>query len=134
MSSPSTNQYNTQWGETIISSYPKSTPALARLQQAVKALPSFFRKTRNPLLPRSILTLFAHVASALFLLEHAVWARANSEPSAPTDIAVFERWVDGLTGILDEIKDLDHDNEKGVQERMRVNTLVVGAVEEKAKL
>ncbi|KAJ7922671.1 acyl-CoA dehydrogenase NM domain-like protein [Mycena leptocephala] len=73
-------------------------PALARLQQAVKALPSFFRKTRNPLLPRSILTLFAHVASAIFLLEHAVWARANSEPSVPTDIAVFERWVDGLTG------------------------------------
>ncbi|KAJ7866980.1 acyl-CoA dehydrogenase NM domain-like protein [Mycena olivaceomarginata] len=68
-----------QWAQTIISSAPKQTPAIARLQDAVAALPSLFHKTLNPLLPRSILTLFGHVASALFLLEHATWARNNSE-------------------------------------------------------
>ncbi|KAJ6564529.1 hypothetical protein B0H19DRAFT_1233404 [Mycena capillaripes] len=119
-----------QWGQSIISSYPKKSPALTRLQQAVTDLPSFFRMTRNPLLPRSILILFAHVASALFLLEHAVWARATGEPGAATDIASFERWVDGLKGALDEIAEL----EEGVEERIRVNELVVGAADAKAKL
>ncbi|KAJ6564478.1 hypothetical protein B0H19DRAFT_1141190 [Mycena capillaripes] len=120
-----------QWGQSIISSYyPKKSPALTRLQQVVIDLPSFFRRTRNPLLPRSILILFAHVASALFLLEHAVWARATGEPGAATDIASFERWVDGLKGALDEIADL----EEGVEERIRVNELVVGVVDVKVKL
>lgn len=43
---------------------------------------------------------------------------------------VFERWVEGLKGVLDEIEELEGD----VQERIRVNGLVVGAVEAKAKL
>jgi len=122
-----------EWAQTVISSAPKKmqTPALARLQDAVNALPSLFRKTHNPLLPRSILTLFGHVASALFLFEHAVWARKNSEPSAETDTAVFERWVDGLKAVLDEISEL----EGNVEERIRVNGLAVAVeVDAKAKL
>ncbi|KAJ6481448.1 acyl-CoA dehydrogenase NM domain-like protein [Mycena vitilis] len=118
-----------QWGEAIVSSYPKKIPALAHLQQALADLPAFFRKTRNPLVSRSILILFAHVASAVFLLEHAVWSRANSEPEAAADIAVFERWVDGLKRVIDEIAGL----EEGVEERIRVNGLVVGAADAKAK-
>ncbi|KAF8176435.1 acyl-CoA dehydrogenase NM domain-like protein [Mycena galopus ATCC 62051] len=119
-----------QWAQSIISSAPKiRTSAIARLQEAVTALPALFRKTLNPLLPRAILTLFGHVASALFLLEHAAWTCASSEPSAAVDIAVFERWVDGCKPILDEIADL----EEGVEERIRVNGIVVGAMD-KAKL
>ncbi|KAJ7779070.1 acyl-CoA dehydrogenase NM domain-like protein [Mycena metata] len=118
-----------QWGQEIISSAPKKSPVLSRLQQALTDLPSLFRKTRNPLLPRSILTLFATISSSLFLLEHAVWARATGEPEADTDLAVFERWVEegGLKGTLDEIKDL----EVAGEDRIRVNGLLVG---EKAKL
>ncbi|KAJ7220807.1 acyl-CoA dehydrogenase NM domain-like protein [Mycena pura] len=120
-----------QWGQAIISSAPKTlqTPALAHLQHALSALPSLFRKTRNPLLPRSILTLFAHVASALFLLEHAVWARNNGEPDAAVDGAVFVRWVEegGMKGTLEEIAGLDRDGEESVEERIRENEMVVGA-------
>ncbi|KAJ7038422.1 acyl-CoA dehydrogenase NM domain-like protein [Mycena alexandri] len=121
-----------QWGQEIISSAPKGSPVLSRLQHALNDLPSFFRKTRNPLLPRSILTLFATISSSLFLLEHAVWARATGELEADTDLAVFERWVEegGLKGTLDEIKDL----EAAGEDRIRVNGLLVGAAAEKAKL
>ncbi|KAJ7131437.1 acyl-CoA dehydrogenase/oxidase [Mycena epipterygia] len=121
-----------QWGQAIIASSPNKTPTLARLQKVVADLPVFFRKTRNPLLPRCILILFAQVASALFVLEHAVWTRANDEPSASTDREVFERWVEegGMKATLDDIAGL----EEGVEERIQVNGRLVGAVDEKAKL
>lgn len=45
---------------------------------------------------------------------------------------MFERWIDELKPILDEIADLDR--EGGLEERIRVNALVVGAVDAKAKL
>ncbi|KAK7016880.1 acyl-CoA dehydrogenase NM domain-like protein, partial [Favolaschia claudopus] len=111
-----------QWGQTIISSAPKKTPAIAYLQQTLTELPTIFRKTLNPLLPRSILILFGHVASSLFLLEHAIWSRSHDESKAETDMVVFERWVGGLGQILNEIRSL----EEGVEERIRVNGLVVG--------
>ncbi|KAF7377376.1 Acyl-CoA dehydrogenase NM domain-like protein [Mycena sanguinolenta] len=49
-----------QWAQTIIASAPKNktTAALPRLQAAVASLPALFRKTRNPLIPRALLTLF----------------------------------------------------------------------------
>ncbi|KAJ7489029.1 acyl-CoA dehydrogenase/oxidase [Mycena latifolia] len=123
-----------QWGQKIIASSAEKTAGLAHLQKAVADLPAIFRKTGNPLLPRSILTLFAHLASALFLLEHAVWARANREPSADTDRAAFERWVEegGLKATLEEIAGL----EEGVEERIKANEMLVGRVDEseRAKL
>ncbi|KAJ7176895.1 acyl-CoA dehydrogenase NM domain-like protein [Mycena filopes] len=114
-----------QWGQQIISSAQKKSPALSRLEQTLTSLPALFRQTRNPLLPRSILTLFATTASALFLLEHAVWARATGEAEAATDLAVFERWVEegGMQATLDEIRDL----EAAGEDRIRVNGLLVGA-------
>ncbi|KAJ7687739.1 hypothetical protein B0H17DRAFT_1069592 [Mycena rosella] len=123
-----------QWGTEIIASSVEKTPGATRLEKAVIDLPMLFRKTGNPLLPRSILTLFAYVASGLFLLEHAVWARAHHESSADIDRDVFERWVEegGLKGTLEEIAGL----EKGVEERIRSNERLVGRVDEpeKAKL
>ncbi|KAJ7445988.1 acyl-CoA dehydrogenase NM domain-like protein [Mycena galericulata] len=122
-----------KWGQAIISSAPNKTPSLARLQQVLTNLPSIFRKTQNPLIGRSLLTLFAQIACALYLLEHAVWARATSEPSAATDIAVFERWVEegGLRVTLAEIAGL----EVGVEERIKVNKQMVAVpMDEKAKL
>ncbi|KAJ6482634.1 acyl-CoA dehydrogenase/oxidase [Mycena sanguinolenta] len=118
-----------QWAQTIISSAPKknqNTPAITHLQATVASLPALFRKTRNPLLPRALLTLFGHISSALFLLEHAVWARTNNEPSMEADTAVFERWVEGLKPILNEVADLDLEDGEKVAERMRANGLVVG--------
>ncbi|KAF7313972.1 Acyl-CoA dehydrogenase NM domain-like protein [Mycena chlorophos] len=116
-----------QWGQTIISSVSKKTPAVALLEQTLADLPATFRKTRNPLLGRPILTLLGHVASALFLLDHAVWARRNEEPTFIADAAVFERWVEegGLKDALREIELLDRQDM--VEERIRDNLLLVGS-------
>ncbi|KAJ6598145.1 acyl-CoA dehydrogenase NM domain-like protein [Mycena vulgaris] len=130
-----TIEYFCQWAQEIIASSALKTPGLEHLQKAVISLPALFLKTRNPLLPRSILSLFAHIASALFLLEHAIWARVNGEPSADTDWAVFERWVEegGLKVTLEEIAGLDNG---GIEERISLNERLVGRVDdpERAKM
>ncbi|KAJ7028823.1 acyl-CoA dehydrogenase NM domain-like protein [Mycena alexandri] len=83
-----------QWGQEIISSAPKGSPVLSRLQHALNDLPSFFRKTRNPLLPRSILTLFATISSSLSFLNMPSGRARLASLKADTDLAVFERWVE----------------------------------------
>ncbi|KAJ6607706.1 acyl-CoA dehydrogenase/oxidase [Mycena sp. CBHHK59/15] len=120
-----------QWAQTIIASSDQ-TPGIAYLQSVVAELPSRFRKTGNPLLARPILILFGNVACALFLLEHAVWARTSGEPSASTDRAVFERWVEegGMKATLVDIAAL----EKGVEERIAVNEKMVCGPNDRAKL
>ncbi|KAJ7054216.1 acyl-CoA dehydrogenase NM domain-like protein [Mycena amicta] len=120
-----------QWGQTVISSAPKKTPSIALLEKSLSDLPATFLKTRNPLLGRTILSLFGHVSSALFLLEHAVWARRNDEPSFIADTAVFERWVEegGLRETLQEITILDKQDSLG--QRIRDNMLLVGSVDAK---
>ncbi|KAF7324586.1 Acyl-CoA dehydrogenase NM domain-like protein [Mycena kentingensis (nom. inval.)] len=118
------------WGQSIISSALKQTPSIAFLQQTLAALPDIFLKTRNPLLPRAILTLFGHVASALYLLEHAVWAR-KSDPPEPTyvaEMAIFERWVEegGMKVALRELELLNKQGADKVEQRVQDNLLLVG--------
>ncbi|KAJ7100843.1 acyl-CoA dehydrogenase NM domain-like protein [Mycena belliarum] len=122
-----------QWGQGIIVSSPVKTAGVMYLNKVVLDLPAIFRKTGNPLLPRSILTLFGTAASALFLLEHAVWARANKEPTADTDRTAFERWVEegGMRSTLEEIAGLEAD----VEGRIKANQQLVGGINsDKAKL
>ncbi|KAJ7724311.1 acyl-CoA dehydrogenase NM domain-like protein [Mycena maculata] len=124
-----------QWGQSIIASAPRKTPGVTHLQHALAELPALFRKTQNPLLGRPLLALFAQIACAIGLLEHAVWARANGEAGAGTDGAVFERWVEegGMKATRAEIAGLD--SEGSVEERIRVNQeMVAVSLGEKAKL
>ena len=58
-----------------------------------------YKAPMHPLLPRPALLLFAHTASSLNLLEHAIWAVNAGEPDSATDGEVFRRWV--LEGGLD---------------------------------
>ncbi|KAJ7620048.1 acyl-CoA dehydrogenase NM domain-like protein [Roridomyces roridus] len=120
-----------QWGQNTIASARPKTPGLPRLNYALSQLPSFFRKTYNPLMGRPLLSLFAQVAAGVFLLEHAIWAAS----SGGTDEAAFARWVaeGGIEVSLAELAALDGLGAEGVQERIRVNSEMV-AVPEKAKL
>lgn len=56
--------------------------------------------------------LFSHVTSALYLLEHAIWAHATGEPTAETDIEVFRRWAQegGLDQAIQEVQRAKADN------------------------
>lgn len=59
-----------------------------------------------PLIPRPALVLFSHTASALYLLEHAIWAQNSGQAAASTDVEVFRRWVDeaGLLSALQDVR------------------------------
>ncbi|KAJ7195987.1 acyl-CoA dehydrogenase NM domain-like protein [Mycena rebaudengoi] len=121
-----------QWAQTILSSATQTSSAVADLRRLISDLPTLFRKTHNPFLARPLLTLFAQIASAVFLLEHAVWAHQSHEPSASTDWAVFERWVNegGMKSTAQDIAGLEH----GVEERIKVNQKMVGELDPRAKL
>ncbi|KAJ7503133.1 acyl-CoA dehydrogenase NM domain-like protein [Mycena galericulata] len=82
-----------QWASGIIALSPVKSKSLHLLQDVTNKLPSFFEKTTNPLIPRSLLVLFGHVASSVYLLEHAIWAHTSGEPSAAVDWDRFLRWV-----------------------------------------
>ena len=66
-----------------------------------------------PLLPRPALILFSYVTSAVYLLEHAVWAHITSEPTAETDREVFRRWVDegGFKSAIDDYMRVSRDTQ-----------------------
>ncbi|KAJ7643232.1 acyl-CoA dehydrogenase NM domain-like protein, partial [Mycena rosella] len=83
-----------QWAARIISLSPDKSGSVALLQDVTDQLPSFFKRTTNPLLPRSLLVLLGHIASSIYLLEHAIWARSHGEPSATVDWDRFLRWVE----------------------------------------
>lgn len=79
---------------------------LAFLRVALEETANAYRGPIHPLLPRPALLLFCHVASSLYLLEHAVWAVNTKEPAAQTDVEVFRRWVleEGLNGALEAVR------------------------------
>jgi hypothetical protein len=65
--------------------------------------------SRDEVLAHATLLLFGHTNAALYLLEHAVWARQNREPDADVHRDAFSRWVVeggvravGVQGLLDE--------------------------------
>lgn len=53
-----------------------------------------FRFPMNPLLPRPALMLFAHIASSLYLLEHAIWSENSGEADAENDVEAVRRWTE----------------------------------------
>lgn len=80
----------------------------------------------SPLLPRPGLMLVGHAASAVMLLEHAVWSHQMKTPDRDVDAEVFVRWVDegGLLTSFREV--LEIVNFKGRDgERMLMNSMLV---------
>lgn len=76
------------------------------LKSALSDLSASYTPPVPPLLPRPALFLFGYVASSLYLLEHAIWSYANSEPEAQADVEVFRRWVveGGFGGAVEEVR------------------------------
>jgi hypothetical protein len=76
------------------------------LQAALGDLGTTFVFPMPDLMPRPALFLVAHIASSLFLLEHAVWSHTTAEPEEPLDIEVFCRWVTegGLVAVIEDVK------------------------------
>ena len=79
---------------------------LATLRIALTSLEDAYKQPVHPLLPRPALFLFAHVASSVYLLEHAVWAVSTSEHESSTNVEVFRRWVleGGLDATLEDVR------------------------------
>ncbi|EPQ54605.1 acyl-CoA dehydrogenase NM domain-like protein [Gloeophyllum trabeum ATCC 11539] len=87
-----------EWADNVLASMPPSMSATLEvpctlLQSALKEIQSTYTPPVAPLVPRPALFLFGYVASALYLLEHAVWSNITAQPEAETDIEVFRRWV-----------------------------------------
>lgn len=89
----------------------------------------------HPLLPRPALFLFCHVASSLYLLEHAIWAVNTKEPEAQTDVEVFRRWV--LEGGLDAALETVRRTKSAQKDRVQLDAAIVygrGSMHTAAKL
>jgi len=108
-----------QWAAGIIARSPMKSSSLNLLKDVTDRLPSFFKNTTNPLLPRALLVLFGHIASSLYLLEHAIWAQNNGETSATVDWDRFSRWVQegSLTTAVAAVEVLD----ERIEERVKDN-------------
>lgn len=74
--------------------------------------------------------LLGHTASALYLLEHAMWACAREEPSRELDVEVFRRWVEegGIHALVEEVS-LARDAPK---DRAEVDLMLVYGLEEES--
>lgn len=99
------------WANTIVSSCPadlvhRLAERLATLRICVTEVISAYTNPSTPLLSRPTLALFAYTTSALYLLEHAIWAHESGEATANTDIEVFQRWIDegGLLPALQDVR------------------------------
>ncbi|KAI0354904.1 acyl-CoA dehydrogenase NM domain-like protein [Trametes cingulata] len=93
-----------KWADGILASCPDGlaqmlAEPLAVLRKALAALADAYKAPVHPLLPRPALFLFSHIASSIYMLEHAVWSVKTSEPGSDIDVEAFKRWV--LEGGLD---------------------------------
>jgi hypothetical protein len=63
-------------------------------------------------MPRPVSNYFASLSCGLFLLEHAVWLSAKSDPSLSTDIESLRRWIEegDLEPSRREIEKVSHDH------------------------
>lgn len=61
---------------------------------ALKEIALAYTPPIGPLVPRPALYVFSYVASALYLLENAIWAWKTGEKTAEVDLEVFRRWVE----------------------------------------
>ncbi|KAK7033858.1 acyl-CoA dehydrogenase NM domain-like protein [Favolaschia claudopus] len=108
-----------QWASAIVTLSPIKSAQVLQLQDAVEQLPSIFEKSANPLLPRSLIILLGHVASSIYLLEHAMWARQHGESTAAVDWDRFSRWVDegSLKAAMSAVDLVG----AGMEDRMEIN-------------
>jgi len=96
-----------KWAGHIINSLPADLTrevglgnCISSLQSSLETIKGGFSPsgTSSPFIPRPLLFLFAHVAAAIYLLEHAVWAAAPSRRRTyhawRADLEVFKRWVE----------------------------------------
>jgi alkylation response protein AidB-like acyl-CoA dehydrogenase len=93
---------------------PEFAPALKDLESAIHAIPSIFKQTaQNTIIARTTLLLFGHATTALYMLEHAIWAVEVRESDSKIHVDAFVRWVleggvmgTSLKGILQQIEGL----------------------------
>ncbi|KAL4251826.1 acyl-CoA dehydrogenase family protein [Abortiporus biennis] len=78
---------------------------LSAIRSALPDLVQAYTAPVHPLSPRAALNLLSHIASSVYLLEHAVWAVETSEPNREIDIEVFKRWVEE-GGLKEAVADL----------------------------
>ncbi|KAI0081540.1 hypothetical protein K474DRAFT_1242005 [Panus rudis PR-1116 ss-1] len=110
-SKPGVLQSFLNWANNILSSVPSnltqsSSQPLSALRSSLEILQTAYTHPVSPLVSRPALFLFSNVASALNLLEHAIWAHINNEHTRDIDAEVFRRWVQegGLDGAVDEVR------------------------------
>lgn len=79
---------------------------LVIVRAALAELENIFAGAISDLMPRPALLLMAHIASSLYLLEHAVWSYTVADLEWPLNIEVFRRWVEegGLTTAIEDVK------------------------------
>ncbi|KJA16474.1 hypothetical protein HYPSUDRAFT_206963 [Hypholoma sublateritium FD-334 SS-4] len=84
----------------------QSASVLSILREAIDEISVAYTEPLGPLIPRPALMLVGAIASSLYLLEHAVWAEKQSEPTKDLDAEVFRRWVleSGMEGAIKAIK------------------------------
>ncbi|GJE98277.1 acyl-CoA dehydrogenase-like protein [Phanerochaete sordida] len=119
------------WADSIMTSCPAAlvrqlTVPLALLRTGLDETRSTYTTRPAPLAARPALMLYAHVTSALYLLEHAVWAHATGEPSAETDVEVFRRWVEEC-GLEQALQDLARAKAAGAGRPKTDQEIVYGA-------
>ncbi|KAI8994137.1 acyl-CoA dehydrogenase/oxidase [Trametes punicea] len=100
----------TKWANDTLSSCPLElaqtlNEPVRLLREALTGLAGVYKAPMRPLLPRPALFLFCHIASGIYLLEHAIWAVKTSEPGSQVDVHAFKRWVveGGLGTALEEV-------------------------------
>ena len=65
------------------------SPQLSALRTALDELTAAYSARTGDFVIRPALFLYAHIASAIYLLEHGVWVYTMGEASTTTDIAVL---------------------------------------------
>ncbi|KAF8577050.1 hypothetical protein K439DRAFT_1622395 [Ramaria rubella] len=117
-----------EWATKILASTPvplqknlKLDSSICSLKRAVDSLEGAFAASKKShFLPRPLLFLFAHSATALYLLEHSVWASHNREMYADwiMEFSIFRRWVDeGLDNLRNEVEKAKVFGHNGERER-----------------
>lgn len=124
-----------QWAEDVVSG--NSITALnntcKHLQTVLNKLPSVIETNKSsPLTPRSTLNIVAATTAGISLLEHALWAVRNNEPTKDIDVEVCRRWVEEgeLSSLMEQFARLA----SSPGDRSALNTALVYGAALSAKL
>jgi len=125
------------WAQNVIDSAPpslaeKTGKAIETVKISLQTLAQSYRLPLPPLLPRPALMLMGTITSAVYLLEHAIWAHIQKEIGSHIHTEAFRRWVlegDMETLTIDVIRAKTSDNQ-----RVSVNSKLVFGVAFKPKL